>query len=122
VLERIVDEPAVVKSVRQSSSSILVDNYLVPMSAGFHRLKAWGGIHTGALNWSAFWLAFRKMNPNATKDEMLQFGRNLIRRFGLTGFPGTNIGMFPVLMIDLCKYTPYSPSCIGRGAPTAGMM
>jgi hypothetical protein len=46
------------------AAKIEIDNYLISIPAGVHRLKSFGGIHTGSDNWNAAWRAFlRSIRP-----------------------------------------------------------
>jgi hypothetical protein len=59
-----------------------IEDYTTQMKAGAHRIKP-GGLHTGKRNWNARWEEFFKKNPNAGKDEILEYLENLRNEFGI---------------------------------------
>jgi hypothetical protein len=50
-----------------------IDQYLISLPAGVHRLAEFGGIHTGVNNWNAAWKVFKAESPKATKEQMFDF-------------------------------------------------
>jgi RHS repeat-associated protein len=93
-----------------------IDDYLIPISAGLHRLKKFGGIHTKlGGNWNARWGQFIKDYPTASKQEIFDFARKLIGEFGLGGYPGSTLPS-PVITLNPCLFPELSrvlDSCYG---------
>ena len=92
-----------------------IDKFLISLPAGLHRLKAFGGIHTGENSWNAEWMRFKNAFPNATPKEIFDFARQLVKKFKIDGFPGGSaFDPLPTIFIDTCKLNPYQPVCLNR--------
>ncbi|MFN8138192.1 MAG: DUF2380 domain-containing protein [Fimbriimonadales bacterium] len=66
------------------AAGLNVNEFLMELSAGMHRLKPWG-IHTiDGGNWNKCWERFFDQNPNANKDQILDYLQVLIDHFGLS--------------------------------------
>jgi len=56
-----------------------IEDFKIPITKAQHRLKAYGGIHTGPNNWNKMWQKFLEKNP--TKEEMIQYIEVLKKEF-----------------------------------------
>jgi hypothetical protein len=101
------------------SLNIDINKYLIALPAGLHRLIAYNGLHTGPNNWNALWRQFRAANPNATREQVFNYAKQLIKKFNIGSFPGANLSPSLILFVDLCKYDPYAPQCVSRGGVPA---
>ena len=99
-----------------ASRNIDIDKFLISVPAGLHRLKSFGGLHTGADNWNAQWMRYYNATRNtATREQMFDFAKQLVKKFKIGGFPGgSTFEAVPILFVDTCKLNPYRSVCLGR--------
>lgn len=90
--------------------------YTTPLTAALHRLRSGPGVHTRAGgNWSRVWREWRAQNPNATRAEILEQGKQMLKNFWQFGADaGSNLPEF-LITIDPCMIEPSLSIC--RGAP-----
>ena len=50
-----------------------IEDFKIPITKAQHRLKAYGGIHTGPNNWNKMWAKFFDKNPKARREQILQY-------------------------------------------------
>ena len=62
-----------------------IEEYVIPLQKGMHRLKEFNGVHTGqgVNNWNGAWKAFQKANPEAKADAILGELVRLRNLFGI---------------------------------------
>ena len=96
---------------------ININNYLIKLPAGVHRLKGFGGIHTGEDNWNAAWRTFFRTTPAAALNRQLIFqqARTLIKKFGIGLFEGAeSVENSLMIFVDPCLINPRLAGCAGR--------
>lgn len=102
------------------SRGLDVDEYILPLERAVHRLRP-NGIHTrGGGNWNEVWRQWRAKNPNATLEEIMNQGKQMLKDFGIGG-PDTLPDLF--IIINPCVANPTLSFCPGmsQGGTPIGM-
>jgi len=60
-----------------------IQDFVIPLETGKHRLKSGGGVHTGPDNWNKAWETFMEKNPHATQKQILEHLAVLRKKFGI---------------------------------------
>ena len=101
-----------------AEQGINIDEFKIWIPASVHRLREFGGLHTGKLNWNAYWRTYRAEHPHATADEMMRYGKELVKKFRIGGFPGGGVFMdIPLVFVDTCKMNPKQVICYYFSTP-----
>ena len=63
-----------------------IDDYVIELPRGLHRLTDYNGIHTGPRNWNKRWKEFFEENPNAKLEDVFKHLKRLIDEFEITQY------------------------------------
>lgn len=91
------------------NQGIDIEKYLLPLTKAAHRLRSGNGIHTrGGGDWNGTWKRWIEENPDATAEEILQQGTQMLRNFGIGG--GRVLSNFTII-VNPCYNHPFASYC-----------